>query len=336
MKMRTFFKAGVVCALVCAFCLPAGALTLKVGSLAPENSPWDLSLRKIASQLKVMSGNRIKLRIYPGGIVGGEADMIRKIKIGQLDAAALTATGLSLIDSNVLSLVLPLMYENEEELLYVLDKMKPRMEALFRQKKFVVIAWNRAGWIYFYSKKPIVYPRDLKSQKLAVTAGSAKILSAWRSAGFQAVPMATINVMAALQSGMIDATYTTPISAATYQWFGIARYMCNVKVAPLVCAVVVSTRSWRRIPEALRPKIIDAADKNSQILDRDVRKLEGKAMAIMKKHGLIVTDLPEDAKKLWLKEMVNGNKALMGHCIRKDIFDEVMNQIKAYRSKKGL
>ncbi len=335
MKPKLTILLGITLLFMMALCFPAHALTLKVASLAPENSPWDVSLRQIAAECKKLSGNKVKLRIYPGGIVGGEADMIRKMKIGQLDAAALTATGLSIIDSNVLALVLPLMYENEEELLYVLDKMKPRFEQLFRKKKFIVVVWNRAGWIYFYSKKPIVYPRDLRSQKLAVTAGSAKILSAWRKAGFQALPMATINVMAALQSGMIDATYTTPIGAATYQWFGIAKYMCKIKVAPLVCAVVVSARSWRRVPEALRPKLLAAAAKSSRRLDIDVRKLEGKAMAIMKQHGLIITSIPEDAKKLWLKEMVEGNKTLVGHCIDKGIYEEVLSYIEAYRRKKG-
>lgn len=331
--MRFYFKVSLITALLFSLCLPCSAVTIKLGSLAPENSPWDLSLRKVASEWKNISGGRVRLRVYPGGIAGGEADMIRKIRIGQLDAAALTATGLSRISSEVLAITLPLMYRNEKELFYVLEKMKPQFEKQLEKKKFKALLWDRAGWIYFFSKKPIISPADLKTQKLAVTAGSTTILSAWRSAGFQAIPIDTINIMAALQSGMISATYTTPIGAATYQWFGIARYMCPVKVAPLVCAVVIGTRSWRKIPKSLRPRLLNAAIRASKSLDSEVIQLENKAMAVMKKNGLIITSLTPDVKKQWLQEMKKGNKTLIGSFIKKETYDQVMTHLNTYKNK---
>lgn len=329
--MRLFLRSMLLSIGLALVFSASHAVTLKLGSLAPADSPWDLSLKEIASEWRKISDQKVTLRIYPGGIAGDEADMIRKIRIGQLDAAALTATGLSRISSQVLAINLPLFYKNEEELTHVLKDMKPRLESILKRKKFIVLVWNRAGWIHFFSKKPVSNPNDLKTQKIAVTASSADLLSAWRSSGFQAVPLDTINVMAGLQSGMIDATYTTPIGAATYQWFGIAKYMCPIKVAPLVGAVVIGARSWNKIPNSLHARLIESAVAISSRLGSDVRRLEAKAMDVMKKNGLIVTPLSKEAEMKWMQVVKTGHRSLIGSFISEEIYQEVLASLKAFR-----
>ena len=83
---------------------PLSALTIKVGSIAPSGSPWDKALKKIAAEWKTISGGTIEMKIYPGGIVGTETDMIRKMRIGQIQAAIFTDMGMSYISPEVFSM----------------------------------------------------------------------------------------------------------------------------------------------------------------------------------------------------------------------------------------
>jgi len=148
--------------------IPVGATVIKVGSLAPEGSPWDTALKKMAAEWKALSEGTIELKIYPGGIVGNEPDMIRKMRIGQLQAAAFTGMGMSYIAPEVFALSLPFLVRDDDELDYLMDKTAVRFAKLIEDKGFVVVVWSKAGWVNFFSKKPVVYPADLRQQKIAV------------------------------------------------------------------------------------------------------------------------------------------------------------------------
>ena len=235
-----------------------GAVTIKLGSLAPVGSPWDITLNKIASDWREISGGRVILKIYSGGIAGSEEDMIGKIRIGQLDAAALTTIGLNRISPDLLTLCLPLFYKNSEEVLYVLDKMKPEFELIVEDKGFIMLGWSLSGWIKFFSRNPAVYPEDLQQQKLSVTKGDAVLLQAWKELGFNALPIDSLDLMTSLSSGMVDSFYAPPVAAAAYQWFGIAKNMCSLPVSPLITGFVIGERSWKKIPANLKDDLVNA------------------------------------------------------------------------------
>src|ERR1700690_381817 len=124
MMFRRFLVLGaVVCALSAA--VNVSALTIKLGSLAPVGSPWELGVKKIAAEWERISGGTVTLKIYAGGVAGDEPDMIRKMRIGTLNAALITVTGLQGIFNGVKTLSYPLLVRSDDELSYVLDHMKP-------------------------------------------------------------------------------------------------------------------------------------------------------------------------------------------------------------------
>jgi TRAP-type C4-dicarboxylate transport system substrate-binding protein len=311
--------------------LPLYPLTIKVGSIAPDGSPWDRALKKIAADWKTISGGTIELKIYPGGIVGNEPDMIRKMRIGQLQAAIFTGMGMSYIAPEVFSVSLPFLVQNDNELDYLMKKTTPDFEKLIEKKGFIVVVWSKAGWVNFFSVKPVVYPRDLKPLKLSVAENDAELLQAWRVNGYNAIPLATNDVMTALQNGMVEAFYAPPLVAASFQWFGIAKHMCEIKIAPLIGGFSVSKKTWDEIPPAMRAKLVKSAKLTIDNLYLETIQLEKNAIETMKKHGLQIHEVPAEAAKLWHKEATKGYDVYVGKTFSRDLLEKLQNYLKEYR-----
>ena len=307
------------------------ALTLKIGSLAPADTPWDTALRRIAAMWKDISGGRVTVKIYPGGIAGDEADMLRKVRIGQLDGAALSGTGLNRITSELLVLSLPMFYTSYGELRYIFENTTEEFSGIVREKGFELITWTTAGWAHFFGRNPVLTPDDLRSQRLAVSAEDEEILYTWRAMGFDALPLHTTEILAGLQSGMADAFHTPPIIAAIYQWFGLAPYMSSMAMAPLITGIVIGERSWRRIPDQFKEEFLEAAQSIALPLYEEVEKLEDEAVEIMIENGLIVNQYTEKDIEAWQDLVKQGHDILVGTSISPEVYEKVKALRDEYR-----
>jgi TRAP-type C4-dicarboxylate transport system substrate-binding protein len=315
--------------------LPLRALTIKLGSLAPNGSPWDNGLRKIAAEWSRISGGKVTLKIYPGGIAGGEEDMIRKMRIGQLHAAGMTGVGMCRIFTGVLAIQLPLLVRTDDELWYILDRMKPVFEKELEKKGFKVLIWSKVGWVHFFSKKPVVRPDDLRKQKQFMWAGDADGVQTWREAGFHPVPLDVTDLMSALQSGMVEAFTASPLSAASYQWFGLAKNMCGMKWAPLVGGIVVSAKTWKRVPAKLKPKLLASAASIGKSMQAQIDKADAQAVDVMKKHGLVVSTVPPEAEAEWEKLAKGAFAKLAGKSFDKESYEQIKKYLKEYRDREA-
>jgi TRAP-type C4-dicarboxylate transport system substrate-binding protein len=325
--------ALLACAALAA--VPAGALTIKMGSLAPTGSPWEAGLKVIAAEWARLSGNSVILQLYAGGIVGDEPDMIRKIRIGQLDAAAITVSGLNGIFSGVKALSYPLFLKTDEELSYVLGKMQPFFEREIEKRGFRVVMWAPAGWAYFYSRGPIVTPDDLKRQKLWVWVGDPDEVQAWQSSGFHVVPLPSTDIMTSLQGGMIDALIASPLLAASNQWFGIAQNQAGLRLAPMFGAAVVSNTVWAKIPRDLQPKLIEAAQKAADALVPQLVKADEDAITVMKKYGLKINPVPPAAEEEWRRFVAKGFELLIGKTFDRESLELAKGYLAEYRASHG-
>jgi TRAP-type transport system periplasmic protein len=296
------------------------ALTIKLGSLAPTGSPWELGLKRIAAEWERISAGTVTVRIYPGGVAGDEPDMVRKIRIGTLNAALITVSGLQGIFKGVKTLSYPLLVRSDEELAAVLDKMKPYFDGELSKRGFKPIAWSPGGWVYFFSRFPVVSPDDLRRQKLWVWSGDPDEIQAYQNAGFQTITLASTDLMTSLQGGMVDALVTSPLVAASSQWFGIATNMCSLKLAPLWGAAVVGTHTWAQVPADLQPKLIASAQAILDELAPDLVKSDGEAISVMKKYGLKVNVVPPAIEAEWAGLLQKTFASLVGRAYDRDAF----------------
>jgi TRAP-type C4-dicarboxylate transport system substrate-binding protein len=292
---------------------------IKLASLAPAGSSWDEGLKQIAAEWKKISNGSVTLKIYPGGIAGDEADVIRKMRIGQIQAAGLTGIGLCRIYKGVLAIQLPLLIRTDAELAYVLDKVKPVMEREIGAKGFTVLFWLPVGWVHFFAKAPVSSPDDLRKQKLFTWAGDPDGVQTWKEAGFTPVPLAITDMMSSLQSGMVEAFSATPLSAASYQWFGLAKNMCDMKWAPLIGGLVISTAAWESIGADLRPRLSEAA---------------AKIGASLQQYGLSVQAVSNEDIAAWEKIAQEGIKKVSGKSFDQDSYDLVTRAVQEFRSSK--
>ncbi len=316
--------------------LPASAQTIKLGTLAPEGSPWYNAIRDMAETWKTATGGKVQFRIYPGGVAGDDPDMVRKMRVGQLHAAALSGQGLYEIIPEIQALMMPTMLASDEELDYVRDRIAPKLEALLEAKGFKVLNWGEAGWVHFFAQKPVVRPEDLKPLRLFSWSGQPAFTEVWKDAGYHPVELAATDILMGLQSGLINAFSTTPLAALSFQWFGLAKHMTDLKWAPLVGATVISTKKWQEIPDEVKPALLKSARETGAQLRRETRKLDDNAVAVMQKHGLIVHPVPPDVIAEWERTARTHYPKLTARIVPAEMVAEVERLRDKYRaSQKG-
>ena len=311
---------------------PTWAQTIKLGTLAPEGSPWYNIIRDMTEASQARTNGKIRFRIYPGGVAGDDPDMVRKMRVGQLHAATLTGAGLNQIAPEIQALMMPMMLDSYEELDYVMDRITPKLEAIFEAKGFKVLNWGDAGWVHFFTQKPVVHTEDLRPLRLFVWSGTPAIVEAWKDAGYYPVPLAATEIHMALQSGLINAVPTTPIAALSFQWFGLAKHMTDLKWAPLIGATVISMRKWQRIPDDLKPILVKAAHEAGARIRDETRQLSHEAVEVMKKHGLVVHQVPPDVAALWESRARAGYPKLIGQVVPAEMVAEVERLRNEYRA----
>jgi TRAP-type C4-dicarboxylate transport system substrate-binding protein len=331
--MKTLFsRLALMAAVLLVPAASLSAITLKVASVAPEGTPWGAALNQMAEDWLKISNGEVVLKIFHNGIAGSEADMLRKIKIGQLQGGVFTSFGLNNITPEILTMSAPMLINNNKELDYVLDKNRGVFEQKLKDKGFVVLAWSKAGWVKFFSKKPVFVPADLRAQKLSTDPSEAALSGAFKSLGYQLVPVNLGETLVALSSGMVDAIYTSPIAAGGMQFFGVAKNMTNLDIAPFLGAITISNSVWEKIKPELRDKLLASSQAHELALDADVVKLETSAVSTMVKYGLVVNNLTPAQVQAWKDDAAIGLPKAMGSTVDKDTFDRISQQLKDFRA----
>jgi TRAP-type transport system periplasmic protein len=329
-------SAAVAAALALALAFGPGAAwgqAIKLGSLAPQGSSWDTALRKITAEWLRLSGGQVRITIYPGGVVGDEPDMLRKMRIGQLQAAALSTAGVGRIDSAILGPAFPLLVRSDEELEMLLDRVSPDFEARLQANGYQLITWSAAGWIYFFSRRPIVAPDDLRAQKLWMWEGNPEEGAGWTALGFQVVPLKATDVMMALQSGMIDVCCVSPIAAAAFQWFAAAPNMADLRWMPLYGAVVMNRNTWEKIPADLRPALLASARAIAREMNAANLAGERQALDVMVSHGLKITRPAAQDVRLWEAVAQEAAERFGGKIVDRESFEKTTRALEAIRRR---
>lgn len=307
---------------------------VNLGTLAPEGSAWHNVLRDMAEEWKKATDGRVRFRIYPGGVAGDEPFMVKKMRNRQLHAAALTGVGLAEIAPEVMALQLPMLIRSYEELDYVLGHMAPKLEAILKEKGYIVLHWGDAGWVTFFAQRPVVTVDDLRKARLFVWASSTGEVDVWKDAGVTAVPLEATEIHPGLQTGLINAFSTTPLAALSFQWFGAARHMTDMRWAPLIGATVIRTDAWEKIPADLKPLLLRTARQSGERLKKETRKLGDEAVKIMKQHGLVVHPVPPEALAEWERQARAAYPRIMGKSIPVEMRAEVERLVAEFRAKK--
>lgn len=309
----------------------AEPVVIKLGTLAPDGSVWHDALLQVRQLWRDITDGELELRIYPGGVLGGEAEMVRKLQRGSLDAVAITGAGLPRLDPSVDVLNIPLLFESYAELDYVRERIAPELERHLEKRRFTVLTWFDAGWIYLFTKSPVRTPDELRRLRLGTSAGQPEAEALFKDFGFQVVPLPATDMLTALQTGLIEAINVPPLFALLDRSYQLAGHMTELSWAPLNAATVISTRSWKRVPSRHHGALLAAIRDVARTAEVESRRAGEQAIAEMRARGLKIIAVDAANRAKWLREARAAYPALRESIGFPELFDEVLRLAAEYK-----
>jgi TRAP-type transport system periplasmic protein len=324
----------IACLVLASSPVAAESREIRMATLAPSGSPWMDLLERAAAEIADKTEHRITIKYYPGGQQGDERDFIRKIKLGQLDGAAITAIGLAVIEPSILVLQLPMLFKTQEEVDYVVGKMWPYFQKKFEKKGFRLAERGELGWIHFFSKNKVTSLADLQKQKLWILNDDlgTSILDKLK---LQGVPLGVPEVDAALTSGRINACFSSPLGLIALQWYTKVKYMTATPMVYAIGATVMSLDAVKKT-SAEDQKIIEAIAKRSQKKARaTIRKANDDALKTIKRKGITVVDVPQEMIDQLSAAAAEVQGELTGKVFSKDELEMVIRYRDEFRAKQA-
>lgn len=325
-------RSSFLLLLTAAAALPLDAqVTVKMATLVPENSSWFQVLKEVADQWGKISNGKVRVLLYPGGRQGDDPDVVRKMNLGTLNAGVLTSAGLGEIERGIYALSIPMAFNDNDEVYAVLEKMRPKLEAQFEAKGFIVLNWADGGWNHFFSKSPVATPDDLKKLKLFTWAGDVKTTEVYKRMGFDPRPAPSTELVTGLQTGLFEAFLAPPQVALITRYYEQTKYMADMNVQILMGATIIRKETWERIPADLRPALLQSARDAGSKLQRAIRDTYQRDVDAMKKAGLTV--VPVDARALdqWRRAVAGTTSIIRGGAVPADAYDDALRFRDEYR-----
>ena len=309
----------------------AASVVIKLGTVAPEGSVWHDALLEVRQDWKEITGGDVELRIYGGGVLGGEGEMVRKLQRRGLDAVAITGAGLPRIDRSVDVLNVPLLFESYAELDYVRERIASELERRLEKRHYKVLSWSDAGWVYFFTKTPVRTPDELRQLRLWMSAGTPDAEDLYREFGFNVVPLPVTDMLTALQTGLIEAIDVPPLFALLDRSYQLAGHMTDLRWAPLNAATVISTDAWSRIPSRFHDALVAAVRDVARATQAKIRSAGAQAITEMVSRGLTVVTLDEATRNQWRREAYDAYPVLRPRSGAPKLFDEVLRLAEEYK-----
>lgn len=311
------------------------AVKLRVATVAPRGSSFHQHFQAMGEQWKSAPGGGVLLDIYPG-TQGGEPTIVRRMnpRVAQLDGAMLTGIGIQMIDPDVTALqLMPMMFRSWEEVDFVRERLRPRLEKKLYDKGYVVLFWADAGWVRWFSKKPVLRPADLKPMKVYASSGDPKTVELMKDY-YNPVVLEPDKILTSLQTDMINAVPMPAFLANFLQVSTQTGNMLDMNYAPIIGAMVVTRRAWDKLPAETQAALRKSAEAAGEEIRRASRKEDLDAIKTMReKQKLQVNELPAGGQQEWQTEIAKLYPKLRGDVVPADLFDEVEAALKEFRAK---
>jgi len=310
-------------------------IVIKIATLAPEGSAWTKTLSDLNTELKEKTNNGVRLKIYPGGVLGDERDMIRKMYVGQIHGAVLTSGGLSTIFGEMDAFQIPFLFKSYDEVDYVLEKMDAFFKAGFEKKGYILPAWSEGGFVRILSTLPMSSLEDLRKAKVWTWAEAPMAKAIFDEAGISAIPLSLPDVLVGLQTGLVDVVYAPPSGAISLQWFTKTKYMTDVPLMYLIGALVIKKNQFKKLPKDYQQVLWELCPTYMDRLKLVIREENQEAIRVMTKHGLKLIQPSADQIKEFKEVSRKAMQHDIGDSFSETVKNEMMNHLVTYRASKN-
>ncbi len=327
-----------LCSLVFLICEDAFSqeYLIKFATLAPDGSTWMNVMKEYDNAVRRESGGRLGFKIYSGGKAGDEKDVLRKIQLGQFHSGGFTGVGLGEIAPKVRILDSPFLFETYDEVDHIYRTFAKEFEEAFEENGYVLLGWAEVGFVYIFSKSPILTSEDVKRNKVWVWEGDPIAEAAFRALGVSPIPLSITDVLTSLQTGLVNAVYTSPLAAISLQWFTRVKYMLDVPLADAAGAVVISKRKFDELPPDLREILLRNGRKHMEKLTALSREDNRKSIQVLQKNGIEIT-LPSgvELRQRYYEIGKSARRFLVGKLYSEDFLTRVEQAVLDFRSKRS-
>jgi TRAP-type C4-dicarboxylate transport system substrate-binding protein len=314
-------------------------LLIKNGTIAPEGTIWMKSWYEIAGMIEKNPYVPIKFVTYSGGVMGDEPQLVRKLKLGQLHTIGVSANGLAQIAPETLVLTLPYLFESNEEVDFVIEKMFPTFQKYANEKGYMLMALYDVGWVRVASREPLNHPQDLFQRKIWSWSGDPISQRIFQGLGITPISLPAPEVMTALQTGLIDTLPSTTLTLVGFQWHTQTRYLSPPFIyAP--ASQVISLKLLQKIPPDKREKLIayimEVTKPFIQKFQATLRAQEEETIQELKKGGMTVVSWNREDQQWLRKRSEKVYQEMVGNLYPKEVYEELMRYLTEYREKKGI
>jgi TRAP-type C4-dicarboxylate transport system substrate-binding protein len=276
----------IIIAFICSLASPAFAVVFKIATLSPEGSEWMQKMRAGAKEIAEQTDNRVKFKFYPGGIMGNDKAVLRKIRIGQLHGGAFTAGSLTHIYPELRLYFLPMIFKSFEEVDYVRKHMDSLLISGLEQQGFVTFGFAEGGFAYVMSKAPVRNTDDLQNQKVWMPDSDITTLEVMDAFDIKPISLPMADVRISLQTGLIDAVTVSPIGAIVLQWHTQLKYLTDMPLAYVYGMLSVDRKVFEKMSPDDQKIVHDIMRSVFRDIDQKNRKHNVEALNVLRKHGI--------------------------------------------------
>lgn len=306
---------------------------LKIATVVPEGSSWVKCMREISKEAK--SKMNIELVIYPGGILGDANSTLDQIKYNKIDGGGFMGSTISNMCTKLRIFDLPHKYRNIDEWKYVFKKIRKEISQELEKNNLIVLGWSYGGFVDLYSKAPIRTLQDFQKAKVWFSPGDPLMDSLFRKMEIHGVPMTTTNTFSALQTGLINCVYNTPYGVMAMQWHTNVKFRTRYPIVNAMGAVVVTKKSFEKIPPQYRKLFLSICNKHFQKLAGEIEQQNIKAEEVLEKRFHIKTIEPDEHWK-HISEKIGNEIAeeQINKLYSKEFYKRIEGYLKEYRENK--
>lgn len=301
----------------------ASTTEIRMATIAPKGSKAERILRAWDLSVQEKTAGRVKFRFYPGGIAGDERDVLRKMKVSQLDATTLTSVGLGQIVRSASVLQVPGLFKSYKDLNAVRTAMDAEWRKSFDDSGYQLLGWFDIGFGHIFSNQPIHAPADLKKARPWVWRDDPVFPELLKIVGANGVPLGLPEVFPALQTKMVDTVIASPTAALGLQWFNQVKYMTKQADIALVGATLITNQLFKSLPPDAQQVLVStgkqAHDKALQLIASE----EQIDYNTLKTRGIQEVDTSPHAAE-WSKVYGELRTKLSGKLFSKDLLDRVL------------